>query len=695
MKHSPLDLASFCRIVDSCTAGITACNGDLPALHQYLGLPLGSSFTSKAVSEELYKKIKNAFVSGHQSAWRHCRKLKNELIQNHVIDAKSLDPYFSVLDRLQDAVRVDGLPGDEIQGDWDKAICHAYDHVKYHNWGMTDDVREKVYSRVYEVSKAAKKLQAIGYSVIRNNGDIYFEEASETKLVYEIERLITTMGGLNVARRIFAMIAHNYDTSQERYHVVRRISQTGGGTPQIPFGYLLLLAAKHAAGNKPFKNTDENWEQLLWLSTNYAAVLDVQHYSPSAWASFDAVSLLPYLQELALYDTLFCIPQIRGSDIKKLICGILDGLDFDKRYGGGWSISEVLVVITSLIDMSCNHCGPMRFEMHTIKKACPTIAQEIVSTILDEVLSHPLTGANQNFSKPTDAPRNSQKYLGHDSFLRPLLRLDQRTFFWLDRSICAPACLEALLTQLRPFHKNFDQIQLGPAIERFLRKEFLSHGIPTIRGTYRVNGEDGECDLVVETTDTIIFIETKKKALTRSAKAGSDINLILDLTKSLLHAQVQAGWHEVRLRKCDFIELDDHGNKVRLELKGRNIERISVSFLDFGSFQDRILLKCFMEGTLNARFSVNEPSFKKDFDELNNLLQDLEQQVEILWRDQKQKPLPFFHCWFLSVPQLLVLLDGVQGTDAFKRALWQTRHITTGCLDFYFELRNMNRLRAK
>jgi hypothetical protein len=47
---------------------------------------------------------------------------------------------------------------------------------------------------------------------------------------------------------------------------------------------------------------------------------------------------------------------------------------------------------------------------------------------------------------------------------------------------------------------------------------------------------------------------------------------------------------------------------------------------------------------------------------------------------------PFFHCWFLSVPQLLVLLDDVQGEEDFRKALWDTRHFTTGSSDFYFDL---------
>ncbi len=183
-----------------------------------------------------------------------------------------------------------------------------------------------------------------------------------------------------------------------------------------------------------------------------------------------------------------------------------------------------------------------------------------------------------------------------------------------------------------------------------------------------------------------MFLEIKKKPLTRRAQAGSDAHVLLDLANSLLLAQVQAGWHEVRLRRKDFIDLTENGVTRRLELEGRQIERIAISLMQFGSFQDRIFLKQFLEGTLHADFSVSDASLKKDFDKLNALLAEVRQQVNALHTDDKELDRPFFHCWFLSLPQLLVLLDGVQGEEAFKNALWKTRHIATGSSDFYYDL---------
>ena len=116
--------------------------------------------------------------------------------------------------------------------------------------------------------------------------------------------------------------------------------------------------------------------------------------------------------------------------------------------------------------------------------------------------------------------------------------------------------------------------------------------------------------------------------------------------------------------------------------------------LDFGSFQDRVLLKQFLEGTLNASFGVNDPTLQQGFANLNKSLEALRRQTAALHPDQAEIPQPFFHCWFLSVPQILVLLDEVEGAEALRQALWKTRHVVTGSSDFYFDHARMKQIAA-
>jgi hypothetical protein len=680
-----MDLESFCCAVDNCPDEITPRLNDLAALYEYVGLPVGSALKRIDVSAELGKKISASFTSGHKAVWQRCRRLREALIQRCVIDGGKLDPYFSVLDQFQEAMRANQQVAGDIAGDWDKAIRHARDGVRLFDWSA-NPAREKIYARP-QVAEAAKRLQQCGFRASRSDGMLSLESASETKLVEQLEKIIDAMGGINVARRIFKQITPLYEPSQERYHLVRRTSPTGGGRATIPFGYLLLLSVKHCAGTRPIKDTDRNWAELIRLATDYAAVLDVQSYTPSIWHSMDAVALLPYLQETALYDTLFCLPQIRGGDVEKIARGILRGYDFDRKHGSGWSLNDALTVIVALFEKSLTQRGPVRLDVRSIAAACRTVPRNIIQSVIDEVLCHPHPGANQRFSKPTDAPQSmdpSDRDAGNTFPARPLLSVGRKTYWLMDRSMCAGGCLEALMAVLRASDNDFDG-RLGAPIEAFLRDELLAHGIPSLTGTYVVDGEDGECDIVIETDQYVIFLEIKKKPLTRRAQAGSDAHVLLDLANSLLAAQVQAGWHEARLQKQGVIELNNAGVRTRLELRGRSVERIAVSLMQFGGFQDRMLLKQFLEATMNASFGVNDPTLKKAFAKFNALLGELREQLKILHPGKTNLDRPFFHCWFLSVPQLLVLLDGVHGAEAFKESLWKTRHVVTGSADFYYD----------
>jgi hypothetical protein len=447
--------------------------------------------------------------------------------------------------------------------------------------------------------------------------------------------------------------------------------------PIVPFGFLLQLAAKHPAPPRSRAGIDQSWRDLIELATAYAAVFDVQPYNQFELMFKDHLSLVPFLQEVALYDSLFTIPQIRPRDAVKIAGGLIDWLDQTQEQGGGWSIAEVLAVADQILKIGSKLHTPAAIGVGDLAAACKPIPAKKVLRILERVLSHPMPGANQSFSKPYEPP-------GPDFPFKPLLNAGDKKYWLVNPSARAPGVIEALFSPLRTVNKGFDD-RIGLAIEHFLRREFVSYGVAVSSGKYWDGGKEWECDLVIETAQTIFFLEIKKKPLTRRARAGTDVDVLFDLAGSLLDAQLQAGGHEVRIKANGYLDLvDETSRTTRVSLNGREVERIAVSLFDFGGFQDRILLKLFFENTLNVRYGTYDPSRQKKFDALNEKIAEL--------RDQYQKLAalrldatgqPFFHCWFLSVPQLLVLLDSVKSNDDFRSALWQTRHVWTGSLDFY------------
>ncbi len=43
----------------------------------------------------------------------------------------------------------------------------------------------------------------------------------------------------------------------------------------------------------------------------------------------------------------------------------------------------------------------------------------------------------------------------------------------------------------------------------------------------------------------------------------------------------------------------------------------------------------------------------------------------------------FFNCWFFSLPQLVLLLDGIDGAAELAKRLSRLKHMTFRTLDFY------------
>jgi hypothetical protein len=89
---------------------------------------------------------------------------------------------------------------------------------------------------------------------------------------------------------------------------------------------------------------------------------------------------------------------------------------------------------------------------------------------------------------------------------------------------------------------------------------------------------------------------------------------------------------------------------------------------------------------LTSRFVVDRKEDKSNLSEVHKKLDKLlEQHEKIIALGKNQNGFPFIDCWFLSLPQLLIILDDVNSNESFKNALWRTRHFSTKSLNFYFD----------
>ena len=688
MSSELINLSGFRTAVDRTPDTIITFQDDLKRLYKHFDLVPEPELSKEVVGDELYARIGSAFVTDHLIIERHCKKILHQLIVEHVLHGKPLEPYLEIVSCIQDAIRKPSAES-PASDNWNTAICAAHDFVRLFPWRMDDENKKKLYIRDFEVAYAAKRLQENGFQIAIQNYRPVLRDDEIDRIVARLDHLVRKIGGINVAGKIFSDIEDRYDPVQQRYHLVRRVNPLGNGiAPRIPYGYLLLLAAKY-----PFSQPEDgllrgkDWRGLIAISTDFAAIYNVQPYSTFELTFNQYGKLLPFLRDLALYDSLFTIPQLRPPDSIKIIRGTLDWLDWDKEYDNSWTLAEAAVVANEILSIGKDHHGPVCFPLKELISRCKAVSPKQIKWMMENIFSHPPPGANQGYTVPTVTP-------GPDFFKRPLLSDGRGVYCLLDVSACAAGVIEALLTLLREAHTDIDD-RLGKVIEEFLKTEFAAHNISIVSGEYTACGEKGECDLVVETPDTILFFEVKKKALTRKARAGSDIDILIDLAKSLLYAQLQAGRHEVRLRTLGYLDLeDDRGNINRIELSGRDIERIAVTFLDHGSFQDRMILQQFLATNLSALYTSADLGLQEKLDNLKIKLAEFRELYEkIASLDDRRRKNPFFHCWFLSLPQILILLDSVNSNEDLKDALWTTRYMSTGSLDFYYDYSTAIKLR--
>ena len=137
---------------------------------------------------------------------------------------------------------------------------------------------------------------------------------------------------------------------------------------------------------------------------------------------------------------------------------------------------------------------------------------------------------------------------------------------------------------------------MGTAIERVVADALRAHNLNvTIQGSkYSMpdpltgSNQDGECDVVVESPEFIVFLETKKKPHRRLSATGNALANLIDLSGSLFDAQAQLARHERILLHHGHIQFEDGR---RFNMNGRSIERIALTLLDYGSLQDKFLLK--------------------------------------------------------------------------------------------------------
>ncbi len=537
------------------------------------------------------------------------------------------------------------------------------------------------FPRQAALANAAKWLLAKGYSLKPRNGRIYVEDSELTRIAQQLDEDIKRLGGHRLARHLIdPRLGGQHAWKARQYLGKLPWASTPDKQPEplVPVGYLLNLAVKHL--NEPIitigrEDGSRLLDDILERARMIAAIYDAQPYDRIHEIAWPRHEFIEKLIDYARFDRLFTVPDCRPSDVPRTLIGLFGWID---DYKLGWTAGEAARFAEGCLSLGRDNIGPNLISESRIRQTVWDIRPGTLTRLLD-ICSHEQFSVNHGFLLPDKLPTKK------DFMFKPLIKIGKQDYCLMHSSWCAPAFYEALAMDLRNAPVADTDKRIGIALEEFVRSVMESKGIACIHGNYHVGDIQGDCDAVVETTDTILLFEVKKKPLRRSSRAGDELTIMVDFAKGLIYGMYELTKQALVLQESGELLLTTDGTTFRLESKGRAVERVYVSLDGYGGLQDRVLTEKLLEFAYSTGLGARE-KYRRELETIDNCSIKLRQhQRRLAKADPSRYSRPFFDCRFLSLPYLLYILDDVSSNDSLRQVLWTNRPFSLGTRDLYNE----------
>lgn len=532
------------------------------------------------------------------------------------------------------------------------------------------------------VASAVLRLRARGYKIGMDGERFVFEEGEMERCSLEIHKAVRQSGGRALISSLLHHLQNNKRFIQGRYLVgrVSRPPHQPDPMPAIPWGYLLNVAFRHITETPSTNDITTASQNTVKLAADLIATLDVETYSNMAHLSVAPERLPTYIQDLVVADHALSFPQIVAKDLLIIMDNVFANVGAQPQNEMisqlGWGINEAQqlahYVLTSIPETSIG----------AVFRRKDLLRSKIPNTVLDKMLpwfAHDAQSVNKRYLTPLDAQQA-------DAQSKPFVRLPKNAHFLASAPYCSTGFYEATVAALRSVIGTEADASIGRAIETTMDKAFRTKGItPSVASKkYNMNGVEGDADLILETDTAIVLIELKKKSMCRASRSGDTTQAFIDLFQGAIKAQVQLGHQEILLRTKGYLAFEDG---TRVPLKGRTIERLAVTLLDWGGTQDRMAFRAAIYALWSGRIGsdTNDTRAQARLADANKLMDELRGQMQKLVSLGVDGQNPFFNWWFTSVPQLLFLLKTAGDANSFYANLRKVKSMSYGTLDFYEE----------
>ncbi|PXW18963.1 hypothetical protein BY447_0527 [Pantoea sp. JKS000250] len=647
-----------------------------------------NQYDSCISTNECYERIKEYCAGKGWNIRKDCVSLRKHLIFEHINSSKEIRPYFDFFSIVWDASNFEVKSKFNATNEdwlnvlklcWQARESSHYFHSTYDHLGLSN--------KLVDFSYAWKKLILRGVKYSRVKDDYYISEESFGVIEEIIDDYISRVGGVRCLDFTFRMLSGIYDTNQERYLLYRKTTQGMDVIePEYPWGYIIALSVKNVEkkGRDSSVVAIETYKSFIEFLKDIVTTFEIQPYV--VWESIyvDPERIIHFLQENVLYDNLISFFQFKSVYALEILDYLSQCHDDMSATSYGVSLKKIFSVAKQLIISSDNLNLK---EIHPLElKENARVSMRNLLICINKIFK---PDSNQKLSFP---PSSEQI----DHVLKPVVELNGREII-LPSCITSLAILNATIKQISFPNNKFNNAidsKIGKYLERFLIERFENSGIKVYSGDFISldRKTSGDCDLFIASPKANYIFELKKKSLTRKAMSGEDFSLIRDLGDSVMRSQSQCAKIEYVLLTDNQLTLKDDRGEHLIKYNGMPVQKISVSLNDFGALQDKTVFNTILRLSTQTVFSSTDPvidlslvnwrKYLKIFMDYNSLLEPLRNDNVPAFIDNS----------FMSLPQLMTILDGCCNVESFDKEYGFSRTISYSTRDFYKEYSEKRKL---
>lgn len=613
-----------------------------------------------------------SLLTGPGYDWHDTRKISDRLLLDYLLDDAPIR-YYRAFAYAADLTRATWLQALEFPG-WEAAMPAVIKRMNCETEQQAVDTARLMYPRLFAQASAALRLRGRGFAIDLYGSGLRLEQHEYARLCDLALVESTAIGAPGLFACLVNILEPCWRADFGRYVVSLGVNTAPSKDhPSMPLAYLYNLAIRVASqgtrrGKRQLSDV-EYWE----LVTDICAISGVESFKVWEAVLPSGTTLIDFLSRVANFSFAFVLPQCDERELPRTLNGLFAWVDATIESRLGWSVEQAVAfweATTSLLPGRGNICIPKNAVR--VALGFPESTFEAMWT----AFVHPPNTANTQVSLPFDAT-------AVNAHSKPLVGLDDERAVVGLRSVSAPGWYEAVADALRTVAGVTDtDHRIGNAFEPLVRK-CLSPFAPLSYGKFSSRLACGDVDAALDTHNEILLFELKKKPITRRARSGDLISVLLDLTKSVIKAQTQLAKIEYLLYADGAVELSGTGV---LERRGRKVKRIFLSLHDYGVFHDHGFLVNFLKQLSGASLTAIGDSAALNIEAINYQLGELatwEARLSALGnRDERPQ---FVNSFFYSLDHVLTMIRTCATTQQLAQHLTFNERVFNGALDFYVE----------